>query len=56
MWNTFPLFFLLSKIRQCYSKLGNIFLMINFIVFDFAIFSDLNSNPNNLEILIARGF
>ena len=35
----------------------SIFITINFIIFDFLILSDLNSNPNNLvKILLIRVF
>ena len=45
--NMFPLFFVLSKIRQFYLQSGNILWIINFIAFDFIILSDWNSHPNN---------
>ena len=45
------------KIRQHYLRLGIFFLTVRFIVFDYIVLSDLNSNPNNLiEILFIIDF
>ena len=42
---------------HCYLKLGNIFLTIDFIAFDFIILSYLNSNPDNIvHIFFIRVF